>query len=450
MKYASINPYTNHTIREFPFDPLPDIDASKKAFNIWRKLTIKEREKHLVRVADLLEKNLGKYAKLITLEMGKPLREAEYEINKTLAAFDYYITHAPEFLQDRVVHTQASKSYIRFEPLGIIFSVMPWNFPFWQVFRFAIPALISGNVTILKHAPNVPQCAQAIGQLFVDADTPLNLFKNYFLTNEDAARVIADPRVAGVSFTGSASTGSHLAGLAGIHIKKCVMELGGNDAFIVLEDADLDFTIAGAIKSRSINSGQSCNAAKRFIVVEKVAEKFTSKLIEAVKKLKTGDPLDETTQVGPLARKDLLEKVNQQVADSVAKGAIAHSANEVANMEGNFFAPTVLTNVKPGTPAFDEEIFGTVWSVVVAKDTNEAIALANNSIYGLGVSIWTADITKAEGYVSELEAGNVFINDIVKSDARLPFGGVKKSGFGRELSEHGLKEFVNIKTVYFH
>lgn len=450
MKYATINPCNNELIKEFPLDGFPDLNISLEAFNSWKRLSVEERGAQLKKVAELLEKNKKRYAQLITLEMGKPLREAEYELSKVLTAFDYYITNAPKLLQPEPVQSNAGKSYINFEPLGIIFSVMPWNFPFWQVFRFAVPTLISGNVTILKHAPSVPQCALAIQELFQEAGAPANIFRNYFLSNEDAGKVIADPRVHGVSFTGSDATGSILAAQAGKNIKKCVMELGGNDAFIVLDDADLDVAVSGAIKSRSINSGQSCNGAKRFIVLKKVAEAFTTKLIEAVVELKVGNPLDEATNVGPLARKDLMEKVKKQIADSIAGGANAYYGSEGPDTNGNYVSPVVLTNVKPGITSFEEEVFAPVWSVITVKNVEEAIATANNSVYGLGASIWTGDKTKAEKLAVELEAGNVFINDIVKSDARLPFGGIKRSGFGRELSEYGLKEFVNIKTVYIN
>ena len=448
MNYATINPYTNQKLKEFPFDPFPDLGISQKAFNEWRKLTVEERGKRLGKVAELLEKNKRKYAELITLEMGKPIGEAEYEIRKVLTAFDYYIKNAPKFLKDEPVQSNASKSYIRFEPVGIILSVMPWNFPFWQVFRFAVPTLIAGNVSILKHAPNVPQCARAIEDLFKEAGVPDGVFKSYFLTNEDAGKLIADKHIVGISFTGSDATGSKLAEQAGRHIKKCVMELGGNDAFIVLKDADLDLAVAGAVKSRGINSGQSCNAAKRFIVVEAIAAAFIEKLRVAVDQLSFGDPMKPTTQIGPLARPDLIEKVSRQIEESINAGAKSISAIWEGEYIPNICTPIVLVDVKPGMPAFDEEIFGPVWGVITVKDANGAIATANNSVYGLGASIWTADETKAETYVSELQTGNVFVNDIVKSDARLPFGGVKRSGFGRELSEHGLMEFVNIKTVY--
>jgi succinate-semialdehyde dehydrogenase / glutarate-semialdehyde dehydrogenase len=448
MKYATINPCNNEILAEFATDTYPDLTPSINAFHVWRKLSVEERGQYLRKVANLLERDKKRFAELITLEMGKPFAEAEYEIAKVLTAFDYYIKHAPRFLAPVHEPTQAGKSYVRFEPLGIIFSVMPWNFPFWQVFRFGVPTLIAGNVSILKHAPNVPQCAKAIEQLFMEAGAPAGIFKSYFLSNEDAGKLIADRRIAGVSFTGSDATGSKIAELAGRHIKKCVMELGGNDAFIVLADADLDAAVAGAVKSRSINTGQSCNAAKRFIVVHEVAERFTQKLIAAVGKLKMGNPMHNDTNLGPLARRDLAEKVKRQIEQSVARGAVPHYGAQVPEGNGNYVRPVVLTDVKPGCPAFDEEIFGPVWSVVVVNNLDEAIATANNSVYGLGASIWTADAENAESLAGEFETGNFFINDIVKSDARIPFGGVKRSGFGRELSEFGLKEFVNIKTVW--
>lgn len=448
MKYTTVNPFNNHLLKEVDFHTYPDLDKSRAAFQKWSKISLAERSRHLSAVADLLEKDLKKYAHLITLEMGKPLREAEYELRKTLTAFDYYITHAPEMLKDQPVKTQASESYIRFAPIGVILSVMPWNFPFWQVFRFAIPTLISGNVTILKHAPNVPQCAAAIEDLFLNAGAPEHIFRNYYLTHDDAGKLIADPAIAGVSFTGSDVTGSEIAGLAGKNLKKCVLELGGNDPFIILADADIESAVASAIKSRSINSGQSCNAAKRFIVVEEAAEEFTKQLITAVSKLKVGDPSVQDTDIGPLARKDLADKVKDQVDRTIRQGAQAVYGMSAPNEDGNFVSPVVLTGVMKGMVAYEEEIFGPVWSVIKVHDTKEAIQAANNSVYGLGASIWTRNVNEARLLINEMESGNVFINDIVKSDPRLPFGGVKRSGFGRELSEYGLKEFVNVQTVY--
>ena len=437
-------------LKEFPLDPFPDLDISLTAFEKWRKLPIEQRGSQLKKLSDVISTRKEEYAHLITMEMGKPYREALYEINKVLTAFDYYIEKAPAMLQKELVPTAASKSYISFEPLGVIFSIMPWNFPFWQVFRFAVPTLMAGNVTILKHAPSVSLCAEAIECAFREAGVMDGVFRKFYLANEDAASLIASPHIAGISFTGSDGTGSILASLAGKHIKKSVIELGGNDPFIVLDDADIDRAVAGAIKSRSINSGQSCNAAKRFIVTEGAFDSFREKLIKEVSSLKVGDPMKDETQIGPLARRDLADKVNKQIADTIEQGAIPHFNPYKVPADSNFVSPVVLENVKPGMRAFEEEIFGPAWSLIRARDIGEAISLANQSQYGLGASIWTGDAAGAEQYVTELQAGNVFINDIVKSDAKLPFGGVKRSGYGRELSEFGLREFVNVKTVFIH
>jgi succinate-semialdehyde dehydrogenase/glutarate-semialdehyde dehydrogenase len=450
MKYQSINPYSGELIREFPFDPFPDMSISLAAYDKWRKLSIEQRGEQLKELANVLTSHKEEYARIITTEMGKPYREALYEINKVLTAFDYYIANAPAILQPEMVATAASKSYISFDPLGVIFSVMPWNFPFWQVFRFAVPALIAGNVTILKHAPSVSLCAEAIENAFKEAGIMEGVFRKFHLTNDDAAALIASPHIAGVSFTGSDGTGSILASLAGKYIKKSVIELGGNDAFIVLDGADIDMAVAGAVKSRSINSGQSCNAAKRFIVTDKSFEAFRDKLVKEVAALKVGDPMKDETQIGPLARHDLADKVNKQIADTIAQGATPHYNPFKPPAGSNFVTPVLLENVRPGMRASEEEIFGPVWSLIRVRDAVEAIHLANQSQYGLGASIWTDDTAAAEKFVPELQAGNVFINDIVKSDAKLPFGGVKRSGFGRELSEFGLREFVNIKTVFIH
>lgn len=448
--YQSINPYNNLLLKEYAFDSFPDLNASVKAQQEWRKCSISERAIYLQKVADILRKNRQKYAEIITAEMGKPLRESIYEIDKTLTAFDYYIAHAETILAPKEVKSNASKSYVSFEPLGVIFSIMPWNFPFWQVFRFAVPSLMAGNVTVLKHAPNVPQCAEAIAQLFEEADVPKNLLRSYFLSNEDAAKVIASSQIAGVSFTGSDTAGAIVAGLAGANLKKVVVELGGNDPFIVLDDADLDYAISEAIRSRSINSGQSCNASKRFIITEKKYDEFLKKLIEKVRALKVGNPTAPDTQIGPLARKDLAQKVQTQIKNTVAQGARSFM-NETWEPEvGNFVSPTVLADVTSEMTAFQEEIFGPVWSVIKATNVQHAIELANATQFGLGASIWTKDVAFAETLAPKILSGNVFINDIVKSDARLPFGGIKRSGFGRELSEYGMLEFVNIKTVYIH
>lgn len=450
MKYTSVNPFNNKVLATYGLSDYPDMDKLNVANEIWRKLPLKERLMHLQKVAVLLEHRKDEYAKLITLEMGKPFTEAEYEIAKTITAFDYYIENSERFLTPEYVVTRASESYIMFEPLGIVLSIMPWNFPFWQVFRFAIPTLVAGNTTILKHAPNVPQCAMAIEKLFIDAGVPKGVFTNYFLSNEDTARLIEAKEVRGISFTGSDTTGSYLASLAGRGIKKSVMELGGNDAFIVLPDVNMDIAVSGAIKSRSINCGQSCNGAKRFLVHKDIAREFIQKLSEQVSKLKIGDPSDVETQLGPLARFDLAEKVKRQIATTIEQGASPLYGQMPPSGEGYFVQPVVLTGVLPGMCAFEEEIFGPVWSVTIVDTFEQAVLMANATKYGLGASIWTSNVALAKQAVSQIEAGNVFINDIVKSDPRLPFGGIKNSGFGRELSSYGLKEFVNIKTVYVH
>lgn len=446
--YQSISPFDQSILKKVEFDQLPDLHQLSVYQKEWAAMKIEQRGVYLRKIADLIIERKSDFAQLITTEMGKPLRESIYELDKTITAFDYYIDNAPTILQDKYVSTSASKSYVTYAPLGILLSVMPWNFPFWQVFRFAVPSLMAGNTTILKHSPNVPQCAAAIGQLFKDADIPAGLLTNLFLTNENVSKLIADDHIAGVSFTGSDATGSLIAMQAGQHIKKCVVELGGNDPFIVLNDADVEEAVAGAMKSRGINSGQSCNGAKRFILLPTIYDEFVAKLKTAILNLKVGNPLDESTDVGPLARLDLKEKVNRQIELSIAQGAKSFSQPLPENTTANFVMPTLLTDVKPGVCAFEEEIFGPVWSVVRAQNEDEALTLANQSQYGLGASIWTKDIENATKMVTMLESGNVFINSIVKSDARLPFGGVKKSGFGRELSEYGLKEFVNIKTVF--
>jgi succinate-semialdehyde dehydrogenase / glutarate-semialdehyde dehydrogenase len=449
MTYRSINPYTGHLLHEYTDDPLPDLRPIIAAYQAWKGLSIAERSAHLARLSTRLNIHQSDLAYLITSEMGKPYRESLYEINKCLTAFDYYIHHAETILAPQVIATAATESYVSHEPLGIIVSVMPWNFPFWQVFRFAIPALMAGNVTILKHSPNVPQCAQAIAQCFVDAGLPIGVFTNLRLSNEDTAALIAHPAVAGVSFTGSDATGSIIASLAGKHIKKSVVELGGNDPFIVLDDANVELAVAGAIKSRSINSGQSCNAAKRFIVTEAIYDRFVPQLIAAVAALVVGDPMDDATQIGPIARLDLADKVRSQIQATIDAGAIAHyHPHKPAIEPNNIVYPIVLEGVVAGMEAFEQEVFGAVWSIVKAKDTAHAISLANQSIYGLGASIWTADTAAARPMLSQLEAGNVFLNDIVKSDARMPFGGIKRSGYGRELSALGMLEFVNYKTCY--
>ena len=445
--YQSINPFSQEKLAIFDFDEIPNMDNLAECQQWWANQSIQIRINSLKRVAARMEETKSDLALLISKEMGKPVFESLYEIDKTLSTFDYYFEHAEEFLKDIFVSTNATESFVTFQPLGILLSVMPWNFPIWQVFRFAIPSLLSGNTTILKHSPNVPQCALAIQSLFDIDEMPKGLMTNVFLSNEMVAELIAHDLIAGVSFTGSERTGSLIASLAGKYIKKSVIELGGNDAFVVFDDADLDLVIQAAVKSRSINAGQACNGAKRFIVHENLCAEFIDRMKAQLSALVVGDPLDDKTQIGPLARPDLKEKVLRQINDTVKQGAKVDLQLSFDH-QGNFVMPTLLSGVLPGMCAFEEEIFGPVWSVTIAKSNENAIVLANKSQYGLAASVWTSDVKTAKLFIPKLNTGNVFINSIVKSDARLPFGGVKKSGYGRELSDFGLKEFVNIKSVF--
>jgi succinate-semialdehyde dehydrogenase/glutarate-semialdehyde dehydrogenase len=384
----------------------------------------------------------------MALEMGKPLAQGVSEAEKCAWVCDYYAEHADAFLANQPRDTDASSSYVRFDALGPVFAIMPWNFPFWQVFRFAAPALAAGNAGILKHAPNVSRCALDIEAVFREAGFPEDLFRSVFLSNDAAGRVIADARVRAVTLTGSDRAGSQVAEEAGRHLKKTVLELGGSDPFIVLHDADVARAAETAAEARLINSGQSCIAAKRFIVVEQVADRFLERFVAAMRVRTVGDPLDPTTAIGPQARLDLRANLHRQVQESQKRGAGVILGGRLPDGPGAFYPPTVLVAVQPGMPAFDEETFGPVAAVVRARDEAGAVELANASPYGLGASVWTADTKRGERIAGELVAGSVFVNGIVKSDPRLPFGGVKRSGYGRELSEYGLREFVNVKSVW--
>src|SRR5438093_595911 len=396
----------------------------------------------------LLRERKTQHARTMALEMGKPLMQGEAEAEKCAWVCDYYAEHAERFLADEPRETDASKAFVRFDPIGPVLAIMPWNFPFWQVFRFAAPALMAGNAGLLKHAPNVTRCALGIEAIFQEAGFPEGLFRALILSNEAAATVIADPRVRAGAVTGSDRAGSQVAERAGRHLKKTVLELGGSDPFIVLEDADLARAAKVAAEARLQNSGQSCIAAKRFIVADRVAGQFTERLTAEMASRRVGDPLDPATAVGPQARLDLRANLHRQVEESVRRGAQLVLGGRLPDGPGAFYPPTVLTAVRPGTPAFDEETFGPVAAVMVARDDADAVRIANASVYGLGASVWTADPARGERIARELEAGSVFVNGLVKSDPRLPFGGVKRSGYGRELSEYGLREFVNIKTVW--
>ncbi len=449
----AINPTTGETIKEYdeltPEQARDIIDRADEAFRHWRTTSFAERAEAMNNAARLLRERVEEYARLMAQEMGKPIREARAEVNKCAWVCEYYAQHAEPFLRPEMVETDASKSYVTFNPLGVILAIMPWNFPFWQVFRFAAPALMAGNVGVLKHASNVPGCALAIEDIFRRAGFPPYVFSTLLVGSRQVDALIEHPRVTGVTLTGSTPAGRAVARKAGEMIKKTVLELGGSDPYIVLEDADLDATVTTCVNSRLINSGQSCIAAKRFIVVESVRDQFEKLFIDQMRAKKMGDPLEEDTDVGPQARHDLRDDLHRQVQQSIELGARCLLGGQIPDDPGAFYPPTVLTDVKKGMPAYDEELFGPVAAIIPVKDEREAIAVANDSTFGLGAAVFTRDIARGERIAAtELEAGNCFVNAFVKSDPRLPFGGIKESGYGRELSHYGIKEFVNIKTVY--
>ena len=451
MAIESVNPVTAQLLRRFKPATWATVDVAlsraQRAFAKWRALPIEARGRHLAAAARRLRARQATYARLMTLEMGKPIGQSLAEVEKCAWACDYYAEHAQQLLAPEVIPTEATRSYVRFEPLGVVLAVMPWNFPFWQVFRFAAPALMAGNVGVLKHASNVPQCARAIEQVFRSAGLPAGVFQTLLVESRTVERIIADSRIAAVTLTGSEAAGSQVASAAGRHLKKTVLELGGSDPFIVLRDADVERCAPVAAQARTINAGQSCIAAKRFIVEKPVAKEFTARFVDAMRALRIGDPADPATAVGPLARADLVADLDRQVRASVRHGARVLTGGRPRGGPGYFYEPTVLSNVRPGMPAYDEEIFGPVASVIVARDADDAVRIANDSCFGLGASIWTRDVERAELLAQRIEAGDVHINDVVKSDPRLPFGGVKRSGYGRELGAYGIKEFTNIKTV---
>jgi succinate-semialdehyde dehydrogenase/glutarate-semialdehyde dehydrogenase len=397
-------------------------------------------------LAKLLRERATDYAELMAHEMGKPVKQGRAEIEKCAIACEFYAENAEAFLKREEIKTEAGRSFVTFEPLGVILAVMPWNFPFWQVFRFAAPSLMAGNAAVLKHASNVPGCALAVDDLFRRADLPLY---NVLVGSDQVAALIEDPRIRAVTLTGSGPAGKAVAKKAGELLKKAVLELGGSDPYVVLEDADLDAAVATCAAGRLINSGQSCIAAKRFIVVEPIRKKFESLLVEHMRAKKVGDPMLEDTDVGPLARHDLRDDLHAQVQKSIKKGAACLLGGKIPRDKGAFYPPTVLANVKQGMPAYDEELFGPVAAVIGARDEADAIRIANDTPFGLGAAVFTRDLARGERIAAtQLEAGSCFVNAFVKSDPRLPFGGIKESGFGRELSHYGIREFVNIKTVY--
>ncbi|MEP7325867.1 MAG: NAD-dependent succinate-semialdehyde dehydrogenase [Gemmatimonadota bacterium] len=452
MTITSINPTTDEVLETLEETSPSRVDQiltqAQAAFHDWRERRFSERAYLMKKAGKLLREGKARFARTMALEMGKPIAQGEAEAEKCAWVCDYYAEHAEAFLAEQPRETDASRSFVRFDPLGPVLAVMPWNFPYWQVFRFAAPSLMAGNTGLLKHASNVPRCALDIESIFLEAGFPEGVFRTLLIGSGAVAPVIADGRVAAVTLTGSEAAGIKVAEQAGHHLKKTVLELGGSDPFIVLEDADVDLAASTAADARLINSGQSCIAAKRFIVVASVLDRFIAGFVKAMSRAVVGDPLDPQTTVGPQARGDLRDSLHAQVEASVAKGAELMLGGKVPQGKGAFYPPTVLTAVQPGMAGFDEETFGPAGAVIPAKDEADAIRLANLSRYGLGASLWTNDLRRGERLAARIEAGAVFINGMVKSDPRLPFGGIKHSGYGRELSEYGIREFVNIKSVW--
>ena len=424
------------------------LQRASTAFQSWKQTSFDQRARILTRAAERLEADASDLGHLVTLEMGKLISAAKDEVLKCARGCRYYADHAAALLADEDVPTEATRSYVRYEPMGTVFAIMPWNFPYWQVFRFAAPALMAGNVVLLKHAPNVPQCALAIESLLAEAGLPDGVFQSLLIELDQVPPLYDDPRVHAVTLTGSDRAGRDVASRAGRALKKTVLELGGSDPFIVMPSADMDLAVATAVKARMINTGQSCIAAKRFILSEPIADTFIDRFVRAMASLRVGDPLDPSTEVGPMARQDLVDTLAAQVQDAVARGAQLLTGGAQLPRDGCFFAPTVLTDIPRDARVYREEVFGPVASVFRAADIDTAIALANDTPFGLGASAWTRDAAERERFVEGIEAGQVFINAMVASDPRLPFGGMKMSGYGRELGELGIHEFVQAKTVW--
>jgi len=449
---ATVNPATGETLKTFEAltknEVEEKLERAAETFASYRRTSFAEREPLMLRAAEILETEKHELGRLMTTEMGKPIKSARQEAEKCALVCRYYAENAKRHLADEVIETNATRSFVRFQPLGPVLAVMPWNFPFWQVFRFAAPALMAGNVGLLKHASNVPQCALAIEDIFRRAGFPEAAFQTLLIGSDLVERVLEDKRVVAATLTGSEPAGRNVAGIAGKLIKKTVLELGGSDPFIVMPSASLDEAVATGIRARTINNGQSCIAAKRFIVASAIYDEFERRFVAGMKALRVGDPLDETTDIGPLATEQILTDLDQQVSKSVAAGARLLTGGRKSDRPGNFYEPGVLANIPDDSPAACEEVFGPVALLFRVDNIDEAIRLANNTPFGLGASAWTNEAREQTRFVDELEAGCVFINGMVASDPRLPFGGVKTSGYGRELAEFGIREFVNIKTVW--
>ncbi|MGB7343299.1 MAG: NAD-dependent succinate-semialdehyde dehydrogenase [Pirellulaceae bacterium] len=452
MTITSINPATNEELKQFEPQTkdavIEAIGSAHEAFQEWRNTTFDQRKNCLLKFAELLRADADEYARTITLDMGKRISESQYEIEYCANIAEFYANGAEKFLADQEMDVEGANAYIHYEPLGVLMGVMPWNFPFYQVVRFATPNIMAGNTVIVKHASNVPQCATSIEELFTECGLPDGVYTNLFIPSEFVEAIVSDKRVQGVSLTGSEPAGAAVAALAGKNLKRSVLELGGNDAFIVLDDADLGHTVEHAVKGRMVNAGQSCVASKRFIVVEDVAESFIASLKEQMSNLKMGDPMDDETTLAPLSTEaaavDLLEKVQS----SINAGATVLLGGDRPDREGAYFNPTILTDVTPDNPTYDQELFGPVATIYVVKDEAAAIELANDSSYGLGGSVFTADIERGRRVAERIETGMIFINQPTKSQAELPFGGIKNSGYGRELSHLGILEFVNKKLIH--
>ena len=452
MAIVVVDPATGETTARYPELPTLEVEAAVEradvAFRAWRRAPMAERSRVLARTAVLLRERSQSYAELMAHEMGKPVREGRAEVEKCAWVCQHYAEHAAELLAPEPIPTDARQSFVAFEPLGVVLAVMPWNFPFWQVFRFAAPALMAGNAGLLKHASNVPGCALAIEAVLHDAGLPDDLFRTLLIGSTAVLELIDHPLVRAATLTGSTPAGRAVAARAGQRLKKTVLELGGSDPYLVLEDAELEPTVATCVTARLLNGGQSCIAAKRFVVVEVVRREFEARFVERMRAQKMGSPLDEDTAIGPLARADLRDELHQQVRTSVERGARCLLGGVLPAGPGSFYPPTVLTDVRPGMPAYGEELFGPVGAIIGVRDEAEAVRVANDSPFGLGAAVFTRDLERGRRIAEhELEAGCCFVNGFVKSDPRLPFGGIKDSGYGRELGPYGIKEFVNIKTV---
>lgn len=448
--FQSINPTTEQVIADYPVHNATEVDAllekAHKAQAGWAEEPIEKRVQLLHRAATILREREEQYGALITEEMGKPISEARAEVLKCAKTLDYYAEHAAEILKSELIASDAAESGIVYDPLGVVLAIMPWNYPFWQFFRFAAPALAAGNATVLKHANNVPGSAKAVQSIFVDAGAPEGLTTTLFVQSKDVKGIIEDPRIAAVTFTGSTQVGSIIAAQAGAVIKPQVLELGGSDPFIVLADANVRDAAKAAVKARFTNVGQSCVNAKRFVVVDEIADEFVAAFVEETKKLMIGDPHDPATNIGPMARENLRAELHDQVERSIASGATLLLGGQPLQRPGYFYPPTILDNVEKGHAAFDEETFGPVAAIIRVRDTHHAIEVANDTEFGLAAALWTGSIDKAKQLLHKIEAGAVFVNSVVASDPRLPFGGIKSSGYGRELGSHGMREFLNIKT----